>query len=522
MKLKKNVSTSGLLFASVSAMLGSGWLFGPLYVAQTAGNAGILSWLIGGCMAMLLALTFAEIISALPISGGVATYTYITHGNLLGFTMAWVFWVSVVFAAPIEVQATILYLSHYFPEIIYKTDDGFGLTLHGYIVSVILMLSISIINAISAKFMSETNKLISYLKILLPIVILFAFFYYSYKNGFFKLKGDFAPNGIQGILFAISFSGIIYAFNGFQYGLVLAGETRKPQKSIPRAAIFSILITLCIYLLLQVAFLFAIPPEALNNGWATLSFSGDAGPIAGLAMLLGIFWLVEVIYIGAITSMLGAGIVQCSTSARSLYAMSASGYLPKWFSKLNRGRVPVRAIFFNFIVGMLLFILFPTLKLMIPFLSSTIILAFLVGPICLIGFRKNCDNLKKPFKLPYHNIIAFFSFYICSLMLFWVGSDILLKLCLIIVIGFAFFILTKMKEKSRDLDIKPALCFITYLIITTGLSYLGSFEKGLNIIPFGYDFFVVFIVSLLFFILFKKYTLTQRKSQKVLKDILNS
>jgi hypothetical protein len=78
------------------------------------------------------------------------------------------------------------------------------------------------------------------------------------------------------------------------------------------------------------------------------------------------------------------------------------------------------------------------------------------------------------------------------------------------------------KQKLKDLDIKPALCFIFYLLVMTVASHLGSFEKGLNILTFGYDFLVVFMISFFFFILFKKYTLTKSRSQKALNDILNS
>jgi amino acid transporter len=345
MKLKKSVTTSGILFASISAMIGSGWLFGPLFAAQYAGNAAILSWIIGGLLVVIIALTYAEVITAIPISGGISSYPFITHGKFVGFILGWIFWLSVVFAAPIEVQATLQYASNYLPWLTSRTEAGFKLTTEGFFVAIVLMFCLSFINSISVKFMTETNKFLSLWKLAVPLIIVACFVYYSSQNQGIALHGPFAAHGLEGILKAISVGGVIYAFNGFQYGLMLAGEAKKPSLSIPFSAIGSILCCLVIYTLLQVGFLVSIPVEYLKDGWHVLSFPGDAGPLAGLAALLGFFWLVELIYVDAVVATMGAGVVQCSTAARSLYAMSLSGHLPQWFSKLNKGRVPLLQLF---------------------------------------------------------------------------------------------------------------------------------------------------------------------------------
>ena len=79
MKFQKKVGTAGILFASISAMIGSGWLFSSLYAAQIAGPAAIISWLLAGFIIIVIALTFAEVGSLFPIAGGIANYPYFTQ-----------------------------------------------------------------------------------------------------------------------------------------------------------------------------------------------------------------------------------------------------------------------------------------------------------------------------------------------------------------------------------------------------------------------------------------------------------
>ncbi|MBX9840007.1 MAG: amino acid permease, partial [Silvanigrellaceae bacterium] len=70
MQLKRNISKTSLLFLSIGSIVGSGWLFGSFYTAQTAGPAAILSWILGGICVGIIALTFAELSTMLPLSGG--------------------------------------------------------------------------------------------------------------------------------------------------------------------------------------------------------------------------------------------------------------------------------------------------------------------------------------------------------------------------------------------------------------------------------------------------------------------
>src|SRR5207244_1430388 len=99
------------------------------------------------------------------------------------------------------------------------------------------------------------------------------------------------------------------------------GETKKLAVAIPLAIVGSVLCCLILYVGLQVAFIGALHPDVLTHGWQNISFSGDVGPFAGLAAGLGLTWLIKLLYIDAVVSPSGAGLIYVTSTARILYAM---------------------------------------------------------------------------------------------------------------------------------------------------------------------------------------------------------
>ena len=105
--LQRQIGPVALLFTGITGIIGSGWLFASLYAAQIAGPAAIISWMIGGGVALLLALIYAEIGGMLPLAGAIARIPYFSHGAMSGFMAGWLCWIAYVATAPIEVTAVL-------------------------------------------------------------------------------------------------------------------------------------------------------------------------------------------------------------------------------------------------------------------------------------------------------------------------------------------------------------------------------------------------------------------------------
>lgn len=526
MQFKRQIGASGVLFASIGAMIGSGWLFSSLYAAQLAGPAAIVSWIIATLFIIIIALTFAELGTLFPIAGGIANYPFFTHGKLAGFLLGWISWLSFLVLTPIEVQATIQYMTNFFPSLTRVEDNIHHLTSSGYITAIVLMLVLVYINTRGVKFMSDTNKYFSIWKIVVPSLAIFIFFLSSQgtQNLTLESTGGFAPFGWHGILSALAVSGIVFSFNGFQIGIMMAAETRDPQKNIPKAIIGSVLLGGTIYILLQISFLMAVPGQSLQNGWASLSFTGDAGPLAGLALVLGVSWLAWTLYIDAIISPIGAGIVYTASSARVLYALSANGYIPSQVKKIDKRGIPITSVWVNFALGMLAFLPFPGWQGMVGFLSSTMIAGYAIVPICILALRKQQPELHRPFKLPMYKVFCFIAFYICNLLLYWSGWTIISKLFVAVIIGFLIYLsrLIYLKELKDNLPTwKNATWILFYLAGLCVLTRYGEFSGGLKIIPVGLDFAVLAAFSLIVLWASERYMLSPEQVKKNISLILS-
>src|ERR1700712_3958744 len=111
--LKREVGLIGVMWASVGSIIGSGWLFGAQEGLIAAGPAAMISWVVGGLMMMVLALTPAELGGMYPVSGGTARFPHYAFGGAAGASFGWFSWLQAATVAPIEVSAMITYSQHW-------------------------------------------------------------------------------------------------------------------------------------------------------------------------------------------------------------------------------------------------------------------------------------------------------------------------------------------------------------------------------------------------------------------------
>lgn len=498
MALARRFTPLNMLFLSINGMIGSAWLFAPLYAAKIAGPGAIIAWLLAGGATILIALTFVETSTLMPTAGGSTQIPQMSHGAFTSFTMSWVSWLSCVTMPPIEVQAVLQYASTYFHSLTHIVNNAPVLTNFGLFWATILMLGLTIVNIASFKGLVRFNRILFFFKIivmLLTCVLLIRTSFHAIN--FTGMIGNTVAVNWQSILTAVATGGIAFAFTGFKHGVELAGETVNSRRAIPLAIIGSIVICLVIYLGLQIAFIGSLNPAALKNGWAHLSFVGDVGPFAGIAKILGLMWLMRLLYVDAMVSPMGAGLIYVTSTSRIVYAMSKNNYLAKKLSSVNGQNFPMWAIGLNFIVGMLLFLPLPGWQNMVSFLVSAVVISYTMGPIALLCFRLQIPNAQRTFRMPLAKLSCFLAFYFCNLMCYWTGWETISKLAIALAIGFAFFFINAFVKKIplRTLGLKATFWLVPYLIGLTFISYFGSFG-GKNIITFGWDFLIIGIFSL--------------------------
>jgi amino acid transporter len=266
----------------------------------------------------------------------------------------------------------------------------------------------------------------------------------------------------------------------------------------------SVVICLLLYLGLQIAFIGALSHDSLSQGWSHLNFSNDVGPFVGIALMLGLVWLVKLLLIDAAVSPLGAGLIYVTSTSRIIYAMSKNGYLPAFLSRLSKNHFPVAAIFFNFFVGLFLFLPLPGWQNMVSFLVSAVVISYAMGPIALVSLRKQLPNVRRSFRLPCSTLLSLCAFYFCNLISYWTGWDTIWKLMIAMAVGLLIFTIayySKRKNYVTGFHFKALFWLVPYLTGLFVISYLGSYGGGKNILSFGWDFLVIGLFSVVIFYL---------------------
>lgn len=105
--LRRDARLIGLLFASTTSMIGSGWLFGAYHAAKLAGPLALWSWVAGAVIIMLIALCFAELSAMFPRSGALVHMSHASHGDGLGRIWGWMLFLSYVAVPAVEAEGIV-------------------------------------------------------------------------------------------------------------------------------------------------------------------------------------------------------------------------------------------------------------------------------------------------------------------------------------------------------------------------------------------------------------------------------
>ncbi len=520
--LKRDAGFLGLLFTSEGSIIGSGWLFGALFVSTIGGPAATIAWLIGSVAVILLALVHAELGGMFPVTGGTARFPHYAFGNLAGASFGWFSWLQAAGTAPIEVEAAIQYSSNYVHGLTHKVNGTVVLTGWGYLAAVGLMALFTVLNLYGIRRLLQANNAITTWKVAIPTFTILVLAFTHFDAGNFTRHG-FAPYGTRGVLEAVSLGGAVFSLVGFEQAVQLGGESRNPQRDIPRAVIGSMLIGATIYLLLQVVFIGALPHSALRHGWENVSFSGIFGPFAGLAKGLGLGWLAYILYADAIIAPAGSGLVYTTTTSRLTYGMAKNGHVPAFFEyRTKKTQVPVYGLVFAFLVGLLLFLPFPGWQSLVGFITSATVLMYAGAPLALGALRYQKPGLPRPFRMRAARFWSPAAFIAANWIIYWSGWEVDWKLYVAVVLGYVLMGLSRVLHANPvrpPMDWTAALWLWPYLGGMALISYLGQFEGGRQVIPFYWDLAVVAVWSLIVYSVALRLRLPEHRVDEYAKDV---
>ncbi len=314
----------------------SGLLMGSL------GNVPVLItiWVVGGIIALCGALSYSELGAAMPRAGGEYTFLSQLFHPSLGFLSGWVSFIA-GFSAPIAASA--IGFSEYFYRAFPNLFDAIlpeAMNSPEGIKKIMAAVVIILFTGIHARGLSLgalIQNVLTVMKIGLLAILIFA--------GFMFGKGDWSHFS-QSDPFIFDLSGwktgglallwVMFAYSGWNAATYIGSEVKNPERNIPRALIYGTLSVLLIYFLMNVFFIYAIPPADMKG---VVSIGGLA---VGNAFGARTETVVSLLISFALFSSLSAYLI---LGPRVYYAMSRDGYFFKSISKVEpKTHVPVRAI----------------------------------------------------------------------------------------------------------------------------------------------------------------------------------
>lgn len=506
--LKKNISTFSLMMTGVTSIVGSGWLLSTQKIANVAGPAGLISWVVGALIALVVGLLFVEMGSVYPSAGGIGYYANVTHGRFCGFLTSWINWLCIVAVPPVEAQGIIQYLSQLSPfwNRFYDIPTH-SLTHLGIAGAVILMFAFMYINYWSVKLFIRFNDFFTVIKIVVPLLTVAALIYSGFHSANFidTTQGGFMPFGMKSIFLSIITCGVVMSFNGFQAPLTFSEEIESPRKMLPLAVAGAILISLILYLLLQVAFVGSLSPTLLSHsGWEGINFRS---PYVQLLLAANLHIMVIIVYIGAVISPGVCGAAFTASGSRIMYSLAREGHLPRFLSAINPVfKNPRNAIIATILVGCIFLFMFRGWYQLVAVISVLHIFSYLPAPIVTMANRlksKATSIRKNQFVLPYAHFLSPLLLFVLSLLLFYAGWPLIPELLILVIPGICLFLYyeTKIKgEKNVAAAIKGVSWFILYFIGLCIIVLLGDNHSPSNVLSTQDSMVLLVVLSIVVYI----------------------
>ncbi|MDX1533205.1 MAG: amino acid permease, partial [Nitrosopumilaceae archaeon] len=373
-ELKRHMGLFQLTMYGVGLILGAGIY---VLIGEAAGFAGNSMWIsfgLGAVVAIFAGLSYSELAALFPKAA--AEYVFVKNAfksDFIGFLIGWLTAITSMI-----VGATVaLGFGGYFKQF---------LDLPIVVTAVLLLAGLSFVNYIGIKQSAWMNTIFALVTIAgLAIIIGLGIFFESPDSiNYFE-----APNGITGIVLA--FVLIFFAFIGFEDMANVAEEVRRPQKTIPRAIILSVVITGVIYILVALSSV-----KILN--WQELGSS--AAPLADVATRgLGIGGGITLSAI-ALFATASTVLITLVAGARILYGMAKDGSLPSLLSKVHsKTGTPWIAVIGIFIAS-LAFAFVGDIVIVANIVVFAVIITFAMVNLAVILLRYVQPDLERPFRVP--------------------------------------------------------------------------------------------------------------------------
>lgn len=374
-KLVRGIGRWDLTAIFINTIIGAG-IFGlPAKVHGLIGTWSLIAFFACAIIIGFIVLCYAEVASRFTATGGPYLYAREAFGPIVGFEVGWLYWIVRVVTFAANCNLLITYFGFFVPD---ASQGAFRVGMISLVV-----VAIFAVNLIGVKQSAMMTNVFTAGK-LIPLFIFVAIglFFIDPSNFVFDVVPEYGAFSSAVLL-------LIYAFVGFEVGVVMGGETKDPQRSTPFALMIALAIVATLYILIQIVSIGTLPGLAASERPLA-----DAG-----AIFLGTYGA-AFITVGALISILGNLNVGYLGSTRLLFAMSEQGELPASLSRTHQKfRTPWVSIVLTSIVIFVLTV-YSTFLTAVAIATITRLLVYATTCLALPVFRRRGDAPEAKFLAP--------------------------------------------------------------------------------------------------------------------------
>jgi len=398
--LSRDLKLLDVTMIGIGGMIGAGIFVLTGIAAGQAGPALVLAFLFNGLVTMLTAMAYAELGSALPVTGGGYSWIKTGLGSTQGFLSGWMDW----FAHAVAGTLYALGFGRFATELWHMAGlPDFGLSVE--LMSLIFMTLIgAAFTALNYRGASETGKvgnIVTGSKIaILGLFVVAGLVAMSRAEAWQeRFTADFLPHGVGGVLVAMGLTFI--AFEGYEIIAQSGEEVIDPRRNIPRAIFIALGVAVLIYVLVAFVAIGAtqVPKGVQMQVWQYLGQRKEMAVVEAAGQFLP--YGTVLLLISALASTMSALNATTYSSSRVSFAMGRDHNLPEIFARIHPKRhTPHWAVI---ITGGLIIAMGWALPIEHVAAASSImfLLLFAQVNVSLMVIRRKMPHLDRGFQVPW-------------------------------------------------------------------------------------------------------------------------
>ena len=378
----------------IAAMIGAGIFVVSGIGTRIAGSAVIIAFIVAGVVALFNALSSSELAAAIPREGGTYEYARRLLSPKIGFITGWFF----VSSKMLESATIALAFGAYVSLVLNFDPRIFG---------VVAVLVLTLVNVAGVRASTDASKVMAVIKV--GVLAAFAVF------GLGAVKAanfvPFAPSGLQGVLTAAAV--VFFAYTGYARIATLGEEIKEPRKTIPKAILVSLVITIIVYVSVVTVGIGLVGVQKFGN---------SNSPIATAASVLGGSVWVALVIFGAGVATLSVLLSDLFSSSRTVFAMARNSDFPKVLSDM-RDLNPVNSVIVTSAIVLAL-VLTGSLVQVATLTSLTILIYYAVTNISALKLQP--EKRLYPKMIPIAGLISCLGLLVFLPLQQWIWTSLLL------------------------------------------------------------------------------------------------